>query len=280
MLISNELLTPKTDVVFHCLFRQGNESITKSFIEAILKQKIKKIDLDKDKILVREFEKEKLGTVDLKVTLNDDTICHIEMQMFDRGNIEKRGLFYWSRIYGSQLVESEDYDKLKKTISILILDYELKKYKDEKYITKWQIYESENRKKVLTESFEFYIIQIPRGVKEEINDELVKWLKFLDNPNSTEVREMAEKDENIKKAMNRLEEISNDAHMRRIAELREKAIRDEISAINYATNQGEERGKKQEKIEIAKNMLNEGIEMSVIEKVTGLAKEEIEKIKE
>ncbi len=41
---------------------------------------------------------------------------------------------------------------------------------------------------------------------------------------------------------------------------------------------GQEEGKKQKQIEIAKNMKDEKIDISIIMKVTSLTKEEIEKI--
>ena len=47
-----KILSPKLDVVFQALFGEvGSEKITTSLLEAILKQKIEKIDLDKNPIL-------------------------------------------------------------------------------------------------------------------------------------------------------------------------------------------------------------------------------------
>ena len=39
--------------------------------------------------------------------------------------MQARLLYYWSRIYGEQLKEGEDYNMLKKTIAILIVIYEM-----------------------------------------------------------------------------------------------------------------------------------------------------------
>ena len=44
-----ELLKPKIDVVFHSLFKKGNEEITKAIISSITEEKIKEIELDKDR---------------------------------------------------------------------------------------------------------------------------------------------------------------------------------------------------------------------------------------
>ena len=87
-----------------------------------------------------------------------------------------------------------------------------------------------------------------------------------------------EKNKGIKKAMEKLKEISEDEKMRRITELREKAILDEKSAIRYATNEGMEKGIKQTQIENAKKMLKFKIDENIILEVTELTIEEIKRI--
>lgn len=88
--------------------------------------------------------------------------------------------------------------------------------------------------------------------------------------------------EYVKKAEEELEYLSGDAAERRLAELREKAIRDEAAAMAGATRRGIEKGieqgKKEEKFQIAKKMLEKKIDITVISEVTGLTKEEIENL--
>ena len=182
-----KLLIPKNDVVFHCLFRKGNEKITKALISSIIEVKIKEIELDNDRYLLATYPEQKVGILDLNAKLDDGVLCNIEIQLADKGNIEKRILDYWSRLYGSQLKVSNKYSDLRKTIVILIADYELGLLKDiEKIHTKWQIREEEYLEKVLTEDLEIHIISLPKARKkwkEEKNSELLQWLAFLDNPN-------------------------------------------------------------------------------------------------
>lgn len=88
--------------------------------------------------------------------------------------------------------------------------------------------------------------------------------------------------EYVKKAEEELEYLSGDAAERRLAELREKAIRDEAAAMAGATRRGIEKGieqgKEEEKFQIAKKMLEESIEIETIARITGLTKEEIENL--
>lgn len=47
------------------------------------------------------------------------------MQMINVGYFQDRTLYYWSRKFGGQLISGESYSKLKPTISINIMDFNL-----------------------------------------------------------------------------------------------------------------------------------------------------------
>lgn len=79
----------------------------------------------------------------------------------------------------------------------------------------------------------------------------------------------------IQKAEDEFEYLTGDAAERRLAELREKAIRDEVAGLISA----ERKGMQQEKKQTAKKMLAKGLDIETIIEITGLTKEEIQKIK-
>ena len=125
-------------------------------------------------------------------------------------------------------------------------------------------------------------------------DKLTQWMLFLDNPNNKEVLEIMNKNEEIKEAMEELEEISKDKELRLIAELKEKAIRDERNMMEHAIEdglkqgieqgieqgiqQGIEQGTKQAEIKMAQYLKSKNIDMEIIMEATNLTKEEIEKL--
>ena len=278
------LLKPKIDVVFHALFREGNEKITKAMIQAATKEKIQKVNLDNDKHLVGKYPEEKLGIVDLKATLDNGTICDIEIQLADNKDTAERFLFYWSRIYSGQLVKGDDYGKLNKVIGIIIIDYELEKTKEvQKLSTKWKIREVSTGKQIeLTDVFELYIIEIPKArriLKEEPKNELAQWVMFINDPNESEVSKIMEDNKEIKEAMNELEKISKDKELRRVAELREKAIRDEKNGLRHAKEEGIKEGIKEGIEQVAKRMLELNIPIQDIIKTTGLQEKQILELK-
>ena len=215
MVTETKLLKPKIDVVFHALFKQGNERITKAIIEAATKEKIEKINLDKERYIIGEYIEEKLGIVDLKATLDNGTICDIEIQLADNKDTAERFLFYWSRIYSSQLTRGQDYGKLNKVIGIIIIDYDLEKTKEiENLSTKWKIKEVSTGKEIeLTDVLELYIIEIPKAreiLRKEPNNKLAQWVMFLNDPNESEVSKIMEHNKEIEEAMNELERINSD----------------------------------------------------------------------
>lgn len=278
------LLKPKIDVVFHALFKEGNEGITKAIIEATTKEEIESVNLDNNRHIVGKYPEEKLGILDLKATLNNGTICNIEIQLADNKDTAERFLFYWSRIYGGQLVKGDDYGKLNKVIGIIIIDYNLEKTKEvENLSTKWKVKEVSTGKEMeLTDVLELYIIEIPKAreiLRKEPKNELAQWVMFLNDPNESEVSRIMKDNNEIKEAMSELEKISKDKELRRVAELREKAIRDEKNGLRHAREEGIKEGIDRGIEQVAKKMMELNMPIQDIIKATDLTEEQILNIK-
>ena len=287
----SKLLDPKIDYVFKRIFGYiGNEEITKGLISSIIQKEISNIELDNNPILEKDLLDDKVGILDIRAKIENRINCNIEIQIVDRKNIEKRILYYWSKLYNMNIKAGKDYENLEKVIVILITDYEIDSLKEiKKYETKWNIREEEYQKVILTEVMEFYIIELPKYEKykeKTENEKLNKWIKFIKEPGGIEMGDEKE----IKKAKEVLEEISQDKRERYLAELREKYILDQKAiedagydkGLREGMTQGIAQGKKEEKekiLEIAKNLLKINMLIEQIEEVTGLTKEEIEKLK-
>ena len=281
----NELLSPKKDFVFQVLFGEvGSEEITKSFLEAILKEKITKIDLSKNPILRRMNPEGKMGTMDVLAIIDDEMRIDIEMQIAEEKDIIQRLLYYWGRTYIRGIQKAERYEELDKTIAILITAFEIKGLEELGYYTNWKIIETGERKVILTEYMEIVIIELPKIYKEKRNkgDKLLEWLYFLENPKSGEVKKIMDENEGVKKAKEKLEEISQDEIMQRINDWKVmgeyQEYRKEKRAKEEGIQEGKKEGKREEKMEIAKKMKKENADIEFIMKVTELRKEEIENL--
>lgn len=135
----------------------------------------------------------------------------------------------------------KDYDKLKKCIHIGILDFELFS-EDEQYYSIFHIWEDERRRKY-TDKFEFHIFELPKLKKYEYPEtELLNWMRFMNAEKKEEFEMLAEKDEYIEKAYDRLTKISADEQKRLEYEAREKAIRDHNWLMKTSLRNGYKKG--------------------------------------
>lgn len=157
----------------------------------------------------------------------------------------------------------------------------------------------------MTDLIEIHIIELPKIKKCKetyLQDELTQWMLFLNNPNDKEVENIMKQNEPIKEAMVKLREISEDDELRRVAQLRQKAIMDEKAikqraievgleegmqkglqkglekGIEKGMEKGIEKGIEKEKIEIAKKLLAKHIDIATIAEVTSLSIKNIQKL--
>lgn len=303
------ILSPKLDVVFQALFGEvGSEQITSKFLESILNQKIESIDLSKNLVLRRDYPDDKLGVLDIIAKINDSEYCNIEMQVAEQEEIIERILFYWSKLYTKQIKSGQSYDSLEKTIVILITNFNVQGLESLEYHTSWKIIEEKYRTTILTEKLEFHIIELPKIIEiSNDNDNLLDWLLFLDNPKSERVIKKMKENKELKQANDKLETLSQDEKMKRLAELREKAIYEYNTAassgfkrgmknglaegmkqgieqgikegIEQGIKQGIEQGVESSREEIAFELLKNNVSIDIIKKSTNLSNNEIEKLK-
>ena len=284
------LLDPKMDFVFKNIFgSEKHPNILISFLNATLKPKdliteveIKNTDLNKGYI------EDKFSRLDVKATTSNNEIINIEIQLKNEYNMIKRSLYYWSKLYSEQLNEGEDYSLLKRTICINILNF--KYLKTRKFHSVYRMKEIHTNEE-LSDIQEIHFIEIPKledGTDEK--DMLVAWIEFLKNPESEKVRSLEMSVDEIREAKDELIKMSNDDTQRELYEMRAKTLRDKISALNEAERkgikkgreegrkEGIEEGEKNKAIEIAKSLINLGLDKESIAKSTGLDLCEVEKL--
>lgn len=144
------------------------------------------------------------------------------------------------------------------------------------------------RKRILTD-YMVDIIEIPKIYELKNTDKYskaIEWLYFLENPESERVKSIMKENEGIQEAREKLEEISNDEIMQRLADWQESAEHEEAAVRNMGYREGKEagikegkqEGKEESKIEIAKKMKEKNIDISTIAELTGLTEEQIKVI--
>lgn len=271
------LLNPKIDFVFKKIFgSEEHPEILISFLNAVLKpvKPIVSVDI-KNSDLEKDYIEDKFSRLDVKATTSNKEIINIEIQLKNEYNMIQRSLYYWSKLYEEQLSEGDRYDKLCRTICINILDF--KYLKNDRFHNGYRLKEIETNEE-LTDLEEIHFIEIPKlktfKSAEEIVDLLEGWVEFLRDPESEVVRTLEMSNKEIREAKDELYRLSRSSKERELYYMREKSLKDEISALANA----EEKGMQKKAIEIAKSLLDV-LDAETIALKTGLTIEEIEKLK-
>lgn len=272
------LLDPKIDFVFKNIFGSDKHpKILISFLNATLKPKylITKVKI-KNTDLEKHFLDDKFSRLDIKAETSNNEIINIEIQLKNEYNMVKRSLYYWSKLYEEQLGEGEDYSSLKRTVCINILNF--KYLKNDRFHNSYRLKELETNEE-LSDVLEIHFIEIPK-LKDNSDDKdmLVAWTEFLKNPESEKVRNLEMSIEEIKEAKNELVRLSNDEEQRMLYEMRAKILKDKISALNKAKDEGREEGRREEKREIARKLIDI-LDDETISKKVGISIEEIKELR-
>ena len=273
-----ELLKPTNDYVFKRIFGQKkNSDILKDLLQAILPNwNIKNVEPRQEVQLETDFITDKVCRLDILATLDDGTKVDIEMQMRNYNDIEARSLFYTTREYHQSLENGQDYIEIPKSIGIWISNFNV--FSDEGPFHEIVRLRRDYENQIFTDKIEMHYLQLPKFKQKckRISNKLEEWLTFISFENMEELKMI--ENEKVKKAEEELEYLSGDEAERRIAYLRETAEIDRKFAMTAARKQGREEGKAEGMADVAKKMLAEKMDINLIIKITGLTKEEIEKL--
>ena len=280
--LRREKMSNHLDLVVKRIFgNENNPRILISFLNAVIKPKdliqsvqIMNNDIDKESI------EDKFSRLDIKAKTNKNELINIEIQIKDEHNMVKRSLYYWSKMFESQLTEGKKYDTLAKTICINILNFKCLKTKEAHSIYRLK---EINTNEELTDLQEIHFIELPKLPKnEEIKDVFDAWMEFIENPISNKLEKAEMTIQEIKEAKNELLRLSANDKERMKYEDRKAALLDKVSALENAEEKGIEIGKeigeKNKAIEVAKNLIEAGVDIEIIIKSTGLESVEIEKL--
>jgi len=293
-------LKVKNDFIFKRIFGQDeNKEILISFLNAVLElEPGSNKMLDNLKIIVgvnlkKDGLDDKLGILDIMAKTIDGEQINIEIQLINQYNMDKRTLFYWSKLYTDQLKQGQAFNVIKKTITINILNFD---YIDiESYYSVFHLWEDKNKDCQLTDMLEIRFIELPkfRRAKADLSRQLDRWLLFIDSSEG-ESDMVKNADPIIRKAEEILELLGSSDEVKRYYDAREKAIHDEVTRTLGAREEGMEiglakglakglekgleKGKEIEKIAIARNLIDI-LDDDVIASKIGLSIDEVKKLR-
>jgi predicted transposase/invertase (TIGR01784 family) len=194
--------------------------------------------------------------LDVKAINEADEHFIVEIQKNDLGDFAKRSLYYTSKAYVEQLDKNQNYATLKKVYFIGILDFKM--LDNENYISRHLILNQETQQQDIKD-FEFSFLELPKFTKQlnELESTLDKWVYFLQNASNLELipKEYANIEE-FKEAFNTANQQTWQKQELKIYDYVRLKAYDEINALKTAENKGLKKGIEQEKIAIAKNLLD------------------------
>ncbi len=199
---------------------------------------------------IKDYDDGKETRLDILVKLKNGEYINIEMQMDNITSNEKRFLYYWSIVYNRQLKAGERYDKLAKTISINLLDYELKN--SEKMHSVYHITEDESGR-IFTDMLEIHTIELPKlnktnTLKEE-NQDFIRLMKFISSESEEERKMLARQKAELKEIINLMDTMTDDDEQWFAYLSRQKFLRDQITKEYYWQTKIKEAKKALEKSE-------------------------------
>ncbi|OQY10836.1 MAG: transposase, partial [Fusobacteriia bacterium 4572_132] len=232
-------INPRVDFAFKKLFGvEENKELLVDFINSI----VSKADQVNEITLLnpyneKNFRNDKISILDIKAKSVNGKIYNIEMQIADQDYYNKRALYYWSRLYSGQLSSGINYDNLKKTIGINILNFNCLDEKNYHNIYKLKNTETNNE---FIDDIEIHFIELEK-YDEKISTMLDRWVNFLkkadvydNNRLPKELEEVA----TIKKAIDLLNNMNFTEDERESYEARLKWLRDEEMALKTAEKKG------------------------------------------
>ena len=238
-----KILKLKLDIVFKKVFgdRTRPERII-SLLAAILKiprRSIKSVIIENPEIPPEELQNKAIR-LDLKLKLNDRTV-NVEMQICHQSYYRDRTLFYWAKLFTEPLKSGEEYDELKETICINIINFNL--FDKESYYSLYRPIDSETGE-VLSEKFQIIFCELQKLEKYPDGSDLYDWLCLINAETEADLMAIEERtsDKEISDTIVRVRELSADDNEKMLAFYRERALHDEASNLKWARNEGKAEG--------------------------------------
>lgn len=281
------------DILFKIVFGvQNSEPVLLALLNALLgyskEQKIVEITIE-NPTLDKEYITDKGVVLDLKAVDGRGRWYNIEVQLEPEGGREhyvKRSVCYLAKLYTDQLERGGTYGNMAKTISISLLDFVLFQDTDDLHST---FHLKEKTKGfLLTDIIELHYIELKKFSiykPRELRTPFERWLHILKfseiyaGPNGEPLPDNLLEEEGISMAIESLKKAYARDEVREMIKAREKARRDYLSSIEYATQKGIEQGIEQERErkgrEVARRMLAMGLTEEQVRQATGLSAQEI-----
>ena len=290
------ILPPTDDWIFKLIFgEERNKTILVNFLQAFVDLPDEEFELIfLDTHLKPEADDDKLGILDVKVRTKTGKIIDIEIQVNAVRNMGRRLSFYKSKLIVEQIGKAEHYDKIQRVICICIATRPLFPGTPE-YLNRFRFRNEANNLCFEDIPEEIYTLELSKAPESSDGSAGWDWMRFFLSRSKEEFEMVAERNPEIRKAVDNLYELSSSDETRAQYEMRLKAQRDYAWRLDSAFQDGTEAGIEigvergigigmergidvgVEKVAI--NALAKGLPLELIRELTGLDPETIAGLK-
>lgn len=246
------LIDAKVDCTFKKIFA-GNQAENKvvliAFLDTILEEKI-------TAIITINSPKGNLSTMEMKVKTASDAYIDVQIQVRNVAHYRNRSLYYKSTLNSEKIAEGETYYKLKKCVSINLLNFNL--------LQETKAYHTVFKETKSIGDIEIHYLELQKLQVKEPLTPLAEWLYFI-------------RDVDVEDKKNLLTTIKQ---RNKIIKMADTILHSEINHPYRLTSDeyliyGDQKTAKEE---IAIKMSLEGMGLPLITKITGLGEEQIRQI--
>jgi len=279
-------INPKIDLVFKKLFgTDKNINLLKSLVNSILPadEQVTTLEL-KNPYNPSDYLSGKISYLDIKATDEKGKWFDIEMQIAPFDFFGMRLLYYWAKMYSSQLKPKQTYDDLRKTIVISLINFNYFHDNEghERYHRRVGLTDLDTKEIYSqTDGLELIFVELKKFEKElpEIHSTLERWITFLNKAHEYTKDNLPEElsTEEIKNAMEQLEVMYFNEKEQEHYESQERRFLDESALAKQEENKIQN-AVDNTKIEIALKMKSKGKSIEEIIDFTNLSKEQIDKL--
>ena len=245
---NQSLLDPKNDYIFKRIFTEHPDALV-HLINDLRPDlpTIAEVEILNPTITPEEMTGKSI-VLDVLAQDSDGNRYNIEMQVRRYNEWGKRSAYYLAKMLTDQLSAGDDYTELNAVIGIHLLDFDLytaDTAQQNQAVWRFELRDEQQPDVKLGNDFQLNLIEMKKADRLGLGDQNLKdWITLFEHWQE-ESRMASITNEAVKQVSGHIRRLSDDDEARRLAFVRERALKDEASQMRYAREEGLKAGEAQ-----------------------------------